>query len=125
MGDNALFILHYNSSSLEDQSLIINYNIKEKIPVTQEKEGDDIITGYQRYKKCKNETEPEENNNNNESFPVLYIILIAVGSLIVIIIIIFIIWKVHKSSKMNNFENEILSGEGLKDMILKDNSQDI
>ena len=120
MNDNALFILHYNSSSLEDQSLIINYNIKEHIPVTYEKEGDDIITGYQRYKKCKNETEPEE-NNNNESFPVLYIILIAVGSLIVIILIIFIIWKVHKSRKMDNFENEI---EDLKDMKLKDNSQD-
>ena len=125
INDDAPFILYHNSSSLEDQNLIINFNIKENIPIFYEKEEDDIITQYQRYKKCNNESktdEPEE--NNNENFPVGYIILIVFGSLILIIAIIIIIWKIHKSYKMKNSENELLSGDSPKDLNLKSSSEE-
>ena len=125
INDNSQFLLYYNSSSTEDQSFIINYNIKENVPIFYEKEDDDIITQYQRYKKCNNESdtdEPEE--NDNEDFPVGYIILIVFGSLILIIAIIFIVWRIYKSYGMKSDENEIISGEGPKDLNLKSVSED-
>ena len=125
INDNSQFLLYYNSSSTEDQSFIINYNIKENIPIFYEKEDDYIITQYQRYKKCNNEShtdEPEE--NNNEDFPVGYIILIVFGSLILIIAIIIIVWRIYKSHGMKSDENEIISGDGPKDLNLKSASED-
>ena len=125
INDNSQFLLYYNSSSSEDQNFIINYNIKENIPIFYEKEDDDIITQYQRYKKCNNEShtdEPEE--NNNEDFPVGYIILIVFGSLILIIAIIIIVWRMYKSHGMKSDENEIISGDGPKDLNLKSSSED-
>ena len=118
--DNSQLILYHNSSSIEEQNLIYNFKIDEKIPIVYEKDGDDIITSYQRYKPCKNDTDI----NPDDSLSAGYIVLIAFGSLIVIVAIVFIIWKIYKSSKRRIDENEIVSGDNAKDMKLVSISND-
>ena len=120
--DNSQLILYHNSSSAEDKNLIYNFKIDENIPIVYEKDGDDIITSYQRYKPCKNESDTDI--NPDDSLSVGYIVLIAFGSLIVIVAIVFIIWKIYKSSKRRIDENEIISGDNSKDMNLVSISND-
>ena len=122
--DNSQLILYHNSSSVEDKNLIYNFKIDENIPIFYEKDGDDIITSYQRYKPCQNESGTDTDINPDDSLSAGYIVLIAFGSLIVIVAIVFIIWKIYKSSKRRIDENEIVSGDNAKDMKLVSISND-
>ena len=122
--DNSQLILYHNSSSVEDKNLIYNFKIDENIPIFYEKDGDDIITSYQRYKPCQNESGTDTDINPDDSLSAGYIVLIAFGSLIVIVAIVFIIWKIYKSSKWRIDENEIISGDNSKDMNLLSISND-
>ena len=122
--DNSQLILYHNSSSVEDKNLIYNFKIDENIPIFYEKDGDDIITSYQRYKPCQNESGTDTDITPDDSLSAGYIVLIAFGSLIVIVAIVFIIWKIYKSSKRRIDENEIISGDNSKDMNLVSISND-
>ena len=94
INENDNMLLFYNSSNTEDQNLINNFKIMEKIPLFNEKDSDKIVTETQRYKECKN-----DDGNDGDSLGAGYIVLIVVGSLIVVAVIVFIILRIIKKKK--------------------------
>ena len=86
--NNDEMILFYNSSNSEDQNLINNYKITEKIPLFNETETDKIVNETQRYEEC-----GIERNKENDSLGAGYIVLIVVASLIFLLAIIFVVWR--------------------------------